>query len=256
MTRIALCVPTRERPQRLAAMIRSAQSTARGPADLEWLFYLDDDDRLSEPAIDAALGQGQAQIVRGPRLRDQSYWNRLAEAAASDLVFLGADDLEFRTPGWDELICATCSGHARGGVGMVWADDGDLGQRLATHPFVSRAWIEAVGFFVPPYFERCFVDLWIFELAVLTGLGAYVPDALIEHRHVELGKAEPDALYEEIRERPFSHRRYTEYGPERLRQAQALLDAAGIDGAPDTTALAAYRRDASEGRAGKTFVWP
>lgn len=236
-------------------MIHSAHETARAPADLEWLFYLDEDDDESEAAIHDVLG-AQAGVVRGPRVSDQSYWNRLADVAAAELIFLGADDLTFRTPGWDEAVRAAYAASARSGIGMVWTDDGDLGGWLATHPFVSRGWIDVVGFFVPPYFERCFVDLWIFELAVLTGLGTFLPDVLIEHRHVELGKAEPDLLYEEIRARPFSHRRYAELAPERLYQAQALLEAACLDRVPDRGGLAQRREDAIGGRSGKMFVWP
>jgi len=259
---ISLCVPTRNRSHRLAGMIRSAQETARAPAAIEWLFYLDEDDDQSQEAIGDVLGApqigpgAQVRIVRGPRLKDQSYWNRLADVATADLIFLAADDLTFSTPDWDDAVRAAFAAGARNGIGMVWGDDGDLGERLATHPFVSRRWINVVGFFVPPYFERCFVDLWVFELAVLTGLGTYLPQVLIEHCHIELGKAQPDSLYEEICSRPFSHRRYAELAPERLRQAAALLAAAGLDREPDQKALAVSREGARRGGAGKMFVWP
>ena len=252
---ISICVPTRNRPDRLAAMVRSAQRTADQPANLEWLFYLDHDDDQSETVLRGLLGE-QMRIVRGSRLKDQSYWNRLADASAAETIFLGADDLTFVTPGWDTAVLAADQSGNHAGIGMTWADDGDIGERLATHPFVTRRWIEVVGFFVPPYFERCFVDLWIFELAVLAGLGTYVPGVLIEHSHVELGKASPDALYEEIRQRPFSHRRYAELAPERLHQAQALLAAAGLERLPDLGALARHRADAMSGASGKMFVWP
>jgi hypothetical protein len=252
---ISVCVPTRNRPRRLASMIRSAHDTARDAARLEWLFYLDEDDHESEAAI-RSLAVGALRVVRGPRLKDQSYWNQLANVASAELIFLGADDLTFRTPGWDETVRTAYAASARNGVGMVWTDDGDLGARLATHPFVSRRWIDAVGFFVPPYFERCFVDLWIFELATLTGMGTFLPHVLIEHSHIELGKAEPDSLYEEIRSRPFSHRRYSELAPERALQAQALLQSAGMDRLPNRDELTRRREDALGGRSGKMFVWP
>ncbi len=252
---ISVCVPTRNRPQRLARMIQSGLDTAHDAASLEWLFYLDDDDEESEAAIRNLLA-GDGRVVRGPRLKDQSYWNSLAGAAGAELIFLGADDLTFRTRGWDQAVRTSYAAGARNGIGMVWTDDGDLGARLATHPFVSRRWIDVVGFFVPPYFERCFVDLWIFELATLTGVGTYLPDVLIEHSHIELGKAEPDSLYKDIRSRPFSHQRYTELAPERMQQAQALLQAAGIERLPNRDELTRRREDALQGRSGKMFVWP
>jgi hypothetical protein len=188
--------------------VTSAHELAASPEHLEWLFYVDADDKASARAIEALSLPGDVQIVTGGRLDDQSYWNRLAERADADLIFLGADDLAFRSPNWDLAVRAAFESAGQSEIAMVWADDGDFGERLSTHPFVTRSWIETVGFIVPPYFKRCFVDPWFFELAVLTGLGHYLPQVLIEHCHIELGKAAPDALYEEIRERPFEHRQF------------------------------------------------
>ncbi len=256
MSLLSVLVPTRDRPEKVTSVVAGALDLARRPDEVEFLFYLDHDDAASEPAIRAAAGPRRWQVVRGERLRDQSYWNRLADRAAGEIFFLGADDLAFRTTGWDELVRDGMARAARGGVGMVYGHDGDFGPRLATHPFVTRRWKEVVGFFVPPYFERCFVDLWIFELAVLTGLFAYLPDLFIEHMHVELAKAPGDSLYEEIRKRPFPHGRYADLAPERLAQARALLAAAGVDRRLAFSELFRRRADAPLVTGGKWFVWP
>lgn len=256
MTTISLLIPTRNRPEKLASVVSGAIRLASRPDDLEFLFYLDQDDLVSAPAIEASAAGCRRTVVRGERLHDQSYWNQLADRASGDILFLGADDLGFRSEGWDERIRTGMAEACAGGIGMVYGDDAHFGSLLATHPFVSRGWVESAGFFVPPYFERCFVDLWIFELAVLTSLFRYLPEVVIEHLHVGLAKAQGDALYEEIIRRPFDHRRYAELAPERREQAERLLAAAGLRREVDVAELERRRADARNPPGGNWFVWP
>jgi hypothetical protein len=138
------------------------------------------------------LGSYDLLVIAGPHLQTD-LWNLGAEAASEDIVMLGADDLIFRTPAWDARIAEAFAPYPDGIV-MVYADDGSPTRR-PTHPFLTRSWIEAVGFFTPPFFASWMADRWIWELAKAVGRSVYV-DVLIEHMHPIWGKADTDPLYE------------------------------------------------------------
>ena len=165
-SRISLLCPTRGRPEGVLRLVISALSTAECPESLEFVFYLDDDDDTFPSLAD--LG-AKARIVRGPRLIMAELWNQCAWAATGDYLSLMADDFEFRSPGWDRLVREE---FGRWPDGIILVHGNDLsphGGSLATHFFVSRRWVETVGYITPPYFSRDWVDTWCTEVAWQVG---------------------------------------------------------------------------------------
>jgi hypothetical protein len=94
---VSLLVPTRGRPDQIASMWASACATASRPNDLELVIYVDDDDPTVLPDL------GDATIIHGPRIVLSDCWNKCAAAATGDILWLGNDDVLFRTPGWDPV---------------------------------------------------------------------------------------------------------------------------------------------------------
>ncbi len=94
---VSVLVPSRERPELLAASIESL-----GGGDLEILVALDEDDpRLSDYA-----GLGSASLI-GPRYGYsslQSYYNALARRATGDWLMIWNDDCLMQTPDWIEIV--------------------------------------------------------------------------------------------------------------------------------------------------------
>ncbi len=136
------------------------------------------------------------------------------EHATGDFAHMGADDLIYRTPGWDVAVERAFT-RWKPDIGMVYVNDLDaristkpfLGQSqrhaqggkfpFACNPFVSRAWIAALdGFFTPPYYRSWEADTWIYQLAVGISRGTYVHHVIIEHMHPMNGKAPVDATYD------------------------------------------------------------
>jgi hypothetical protein len=80
-------------------------------------------------------------------------------------------------------------------IGLVYADDGIHGEKGATHAFVSRQWVEAVGYYLPEILTGDFVDNWLLTLAINIERVQYLPRTYIEHRHPMANKGQWDDTY-------------------------------------------------------------
>jgi hypothetical protein len=181
---ISILAPSRGRPEALQEMADSANETA---SNIEILAYIDDDDPSDY------RGDGY-RIIRGPRITLSDCWNVLAREARGSIFGMGADDIRFRTPRWDNLFRRVFDDFPDR-ICFVHGRDGIHDEKLGTHGFISRRWFETVGYFTWPAFPADYADTWLHELADRIGRRVYVPDLLIEHLHPIAGKAEWDQTH-------------------------------------------------------------
>lgn len=227
---ISLLTPTRKRPDRLKQMVDSAFNTASARVDLEIVCYVADEDSSYDEAIAELKNDDDLyRFVRGPRFPAggtfSDLWNALIPHARGDIFMQCADDVFFKTPGWDvavEKAYADCPDK----ILLVYADDlGPSGKTFATLPFVSRRWVEVVGYFTGPGFAADFSDAWPQDVADMIGRKKFLEGIEIEHRHWMWGKADKDATYQE------NLARYQEQGSNHLyvrRQSEREADAAKL----------------------------
>jgi hypothetical protein len=187
---IQLAVPTRGRPEAFNRMVKSALETAVDPDSLLIIARVDDDDP-SEYQND------HAEIRSGPRRSLGTAFDQASEGPG-EIVMMCADDIRFRTEGWDKQVREAFETWDDR-VGLVYGRDGIHDQQLATHGFVSRAWIEAVGCFVPAQLIGDYPDMWLTELASRARRIQYLPEVYTEHLHPVVQKAAMDDTY---RDRP------------------------------------------------------
>src|SRR5215472_12410251 len=98
---ISLLCPTRRRPANLRRLYDSIQATATRDYPIELFCYVDEDDE--QTIAEANLIPGVRYEI-GPRLLLGDYWNALAAKATYEIVMMSADDMVFRTPGWDMYV--------------------------------------------------------------------------------------------------------------------------------------------------------
>jgi hypothetical protein len=197
-------------------MAESAHSTADGPVEV--LAYVDDDD----PAV---YDSQSYRTVRGPRIVLSDCWNKLANAASGEILQMAADDIRFRTAGWDTQILDVFDAFPDR-VAFVYGRDGIHDEKLGTHGFVSREWVDAVGWFTWPGFAADFADTWLHDIAGRVGRRVFVSSLLFEHLHPIAGKAPWDDTHKErlvrMKEQDVG-RVWREIEPERQAAAERLL---------------------------------
>lgn len=214
--RICLLLPTRGRRAAFDAMIDSAMNTAHGPVEV--VAYVDDDDSSYD-----GYDRPGVQIIRGPRIVLSEMWNACYAASDADVVGLLGDDVRFRTSGWD---MAVLDGFPEDGIAFVHGDDGSVQDQrcFGTHGFVSRRWVNAVGYFAPPYFSCDYNDTWLNEVSWEIGRHVRVP-ILTEHMHFGFGKRlkdESDNEREARGGRDNVAQLYKDLAPRRLWDAEKL----------------------------------
>ncbi len=223
---ISLLLPSRGRPDGLDRFIHSALMTADSPAQLEIVVRLDDDDESKYDNIkETYRDQHNIKWVSGPRVVLSECWNDAYKESIGDILGHMGDDIIFRTSAWDEAVREEFRSE-RDRILFVHGDDGGHpnGKTFGTHGFISRAWVNTVGYFVPPYFSSDYNDTWLNDVANMLGRRRFVP-ILTEHMHPVHNKGDWDLTH---RERLDRHRRdnvdqlYKELDQERIMDAAKL----------------------------------
>jgi len=199
-SKIAIVLPTRNRPDLLERFISSVYRTSSKKDHVKFYLYVDDDDILTPKAVSKLQARYKDKIFvyTGPRIILSATVNMLLPFIEEDIIFCGGDDLIFRTKKWDQMVISKFD-EIEDKIAMVYGND--LYQKdLATHPILHRRWVEAVGYITPPYFSSDYSDTWLTELADKLGR-KYKLDFINEHMHFTLGKSSLDSTYLENRNR-------------------------------------------------------
>lgn len=188
---ISILCPTRNRPLILTNMVKSVAATVEDLTRVEVLFYVDLDDDVSIPAIKELSPGFRVDYKVGPRITLTQCWNELLPLANGEYVMQGNDDVMFRTHAWDRMVHEAFDRVPDKILMVHGSDEGQHFERFGAHPIVSRKWVDAVGYFIPPYFSSDFGDKWVNDLANSIKRRVYLP-FVAEHMHFMFGKAQKD----------------------------------------------------------------
>ena len=197
---ISLLLPTRERVEPLRRLFDSIGETAERPDGLEVVLFLDSDDTASQSFDYPELS---LKRIVGRRATMGRMVQACYETAAGKYIMLMNDDVICRTCGWDVRILEVFDRLADS-IGMVWCNDLYRGPAMPNFPILSRRTCEIMGGVCPQDYHRDYVDTNLYDIfRKLERLGHrrwfYLPDVVIEHCHVEAGKAAFDATYHKPR---------------------------------------------------------
>lgn len=193
---ISILLPSRGRPENVERLYKSLERTTRGK--WEMLVRLDSDDpRLNEYMDGWALPRLRNYV--GPRRLLSEMWNELLPHVDGHYLMHGGDDITFETEDWDLEVTAQ---FPPDGIAVVHGNDlSPNSQRISTHSFVTRKWVDTLGYLCPPYFASDYNDLWLTEVADALERRIYLPNVIIEHHHPAFGKAEWDQTHQDRVER-------------------------------------------------------
>jgi len=163
---ISILCPSRGRPDLAKRMIDSALRTAGQP--IEIILYLNDDDPVLNQYIEI-IDSNHYQI--GPDRSPGYSWNKLAEQAKGDILFLMGDDANFETQNWAGIVESAFS-QFPDRIACVYPYVPGIKMSNNPHFCVHKNWISALGYFVPPHFWHWYVDTW--TRTVAKHIGRYV----------------------------------------------------------------------------------
>lgn len=176
---IALLCPTRGRPEKFKRMRESAIGTS---VNNVMIYYCSNGEDSYAPH--APLDCPTVYM-----------WNSLALKAKSDfnsahkLFMLASDDTIFATPGWDQALLDHYD--KLDNKIHVYSLKDSRDENGTPHPIVTREYIEAMGYFLPPIFMHWFVDTWIVDIARSNNCFTKMNDYLLIHdKPSDVGKSD------------------------------------------------------------------
>lgn len=174
---IAILCPTRDRREQFKRMCESVSKTSRNVKILSG-------SNGNDPYAHYAFPTDYPTVAM---------WNYLASEAMKNpeikIFMLGADDMVFSTPGWDKALIDHYI--ALDNKIHVYALRDSRDAEGTPHPIVTREYIEAMGYFLPPIFLHWFVDTWTVEIAKANGCFTHIKEfELIHDKPSDKGNAD------------------------------------------------------------------
>lgn len=153
MKRVAVLCPTRSRPESFARLAESIRATSSA----RLLVCLDDDTAASYGEVLGRTSGVSAHIRDRAGLVEKVNW-LVEQEPDYDLYGIMPDDCVVMTPGWDDYALEMVEQYPY----CVVSPYHNFGNHIDL-PFVSRAWIEALGWYACP---DCYHYCW----PIITGL--------------------------------------------------------------------------------------
>jgi glycosyltransferase involved in cell wall biosynthesis len=190
MTHFSIILPTRKRVKSVERLMNSIIDTVSDKNTFEMCVYVDDDD---DDTLNYVKKEGRIKYKVGPRITLSKMWNECyEELSTGEIIMHCGDDIIFRSKDWDVLVKDAIDKYDDK-ILLVYGMDGIQNENMATHSFVHRKWIEASGFWLPPYFSSDYNDLWLDNVARDIHRIKYIPEIYTEHMHFTVGKSEIDS---------------------------------------------------------------
>lgn len=173
---ISMLLPARGRPKNLKESIDSVFDLAALPGRVEVLVRLDDCDPCLQDELEI-LGKYPRESVRvfqGKRLgysRMHEYYNKLAELATGDWLFLWNDDITMRSSYWDQLLCNAPL------FSVQFPRRDIVATTDYTLPVVGRPVYDALGHLS----VNAFCDAWISDYSAFAGTSIIRDDIVFHH---------------------------------------------------------------------------
>lgn len=194
---ISVLVPTRNRPTFMKELVRTCLDTSDHPELIEFVFYIDDDDEKSYECVNQLIDQGfNIKYIRGARIVLSNMWNNCFEICTGNILMHCGDDIRFRTNSWDTTVRNKFMDYPDRILFVFGYDGVHRKGSFGTHGFLHRRWVEAIGYFVPPYFSSDFNDTWLNDVAKMIGRWAFI-DIYTEHMHPCVNKHTWDSTHQE-----------------------------------------------------------
>lgn len=178
---ISILMPTRGRPDIVKRVVESIANTMSVSGKVELVLRVDEDDQSNYTCcLDGILKT--VLMIKRPTFPDMGkMWNEAFENCTGDIIMMAGDDLIFRTQDWDLIVENEFANLPDDKIALVWGSDGGMNERLATHGFVHRKWVNIIGYFAPPYGLVYGNDDWVYLIAFGLGRLRYLPNLYIQH---------------------------------------------------------------------------
>lgn len=198
---ISILVPTRGRAQKFTNMVQSVAKTTSTKVTIYALLQSEEDvEAYGISTLQIPVNSNQQIKINAFHLFEVDaptvhLWNRLAGIAIDDkdvinnIFMLGSDDIIFDTKGWDVDLIKRYEA-LNNKIHVFSLKDYrqySVNEALSTpHPIVTREYMKAMGYFIPPLFLHWHVDQWTVEIGQANNVFTHIENFVCVHDKIEL----------------------------------------------------------------------
>lgn len=206
---IDIIIPTRARVDKLWRVMTSIRDTSTNPEKVCVVVCIDEDDEATKAEVPKfkkwVCDEDTIQLVflEAKQSRLAEIYNRARCCSGGDILMYAADDLEFMTNGWDQVV-RNFFFNSGDRIWLLWCHDPAREEPFPDHGFVSRWSVNALRYLFPVFGPKpgiedakgiAFTDIWLDHLYGILGRKVYMKDVEIAHRHWHGENVELDDSY-------------------------------------------------------------
>ena len=196
--KISLLLPTRERAKKFERLLISLIRTCKDKDRIEILLLLDEDDKetsMYKDIIKKDIFKNLKFFLNIKNLETHAIRNNyLAKISTGNIIFPINDDMIFISDKWDIEIDNEFSKINMKKPFSLWIKSNIKYRYLhCDYPIVNRAWYEKLGYIGSENFNFWYLDTWICDLSMRSGLYLATP-------HIKVDQLSANRLKEEIDE--------------------------------------------------------
>jgi hypothetical protein len=185
--------PSRGRPGKFMRVFNMYRNMLSGKRDVSFLLSFDEDDAtMNNVGMKnwlKSLGQNSHIYFGNSKTKIQACNADMNKAPNFDIVLLASDDMIPIEEGYDDIICSDMETYFPDTDGVLWYNDGLVGQRLNTLSILGKKYFDRFGYIYNPEYESVFCDNEFMEVSLLLDKCKYIDKTIIKHEWV--GFAEP-----------------------------------------------------------------
>lgn len=115
-----------------------------------------------------------------------------------DVLLIASDDMVPMVQGWDDIIRFNMNKYFPDTDGVLWFNDGYVGDRLNTLPCLGKKYYDRFDYVYNPAYKSLWADNEFMEVATKLGKQVYIGQCIIKHEHPGNN---PAVVYDDIYKR-------------------------------------------------------
>lgn len=188
--------PTRHRPSQFVRVL-NGYVLNQTTANVHYLVTIDSDDRSMDNVRDSLAHHDHISVDVGRSYSKIHACNRGLNDFDNDwdIVVLASDDMVCQKKGWDKQLIDEMVSTYPDTDGVLFHNDGYLGEKLNTMCIMGRKYYDRFGFIYHPDYKSFWCDNEFMVVADRLNKQTYIDDVLFKHNHPANTGGVADSLY-------------------------------------------------------------
>jgi len=201
--------PSRGRPGKFMRVFNMYRNMLSEKRDVSFLLSFDEDDatmnNFGMKNWFKSLGKNVHVHFGHSKTKIEACNADLDKAPDFDIILLASDDMIPIQEGYDDIICSDMEKYFPDTDGVLWYNDGLVGDALNTLSIMGKKYFDRFGYMYHPDYESVYCDNEFMESSRMLGKCEYIDKVIIKHEWV--GMAEPnDPLHQKNHTLDLYHR--------------------------------------------------